>query len=223
MIFGLPRFKTQRSFNESHALHLNKRFQSRYVTLLTVSLLTSSAVFLFTAFYFTQQNQEIFRGLAFDIYPEMVKHIERESSWLLILLGMTLAATGFSTMWIAKRMTSHLIKPLVAMEKHMRHLISGEWEKSGYRFSESKDFKDLSITYDYLLSTLKSVTEEELELLMRMRLDPHDKESSYLWSELVNQKRKRLGLLPVNPSNLHRTHAKNDAESDVKPHLRRVS
>jgi hypothetical protein len=214
MILGLARFKSKRSFDDGHALHLNKRFQSRYVTLLTMSLLTSSAIFLLAAFYFTQQNEAIFKNLAFDIYPNMVKHIERESSWLLILLVMSLAAIGVSTMWIAKRMTSHLIDPLVEMEKHMRHLIIGEWEKSGYRFSESKDFKDLSITYDYLLNTLKSVTEQELEMLSRMRLDPHDKETFHIWSELINQKRKRLGLAPVNVISL---------ESDVKPSLRRVS
>lgn len=214
MILGLPRFKTQRSFNDSHTLHLNKRFQSRYVTLLTVSLLVSSAVFLCAAFYFTQQNQAIFTNLAFEIYPSMAKHVERESQWLLILLALSLGAIGLSTMWIAKRMTSHLIYPLVEMEKHMRHLITGEWEKSGYRFSESKDFKDLSVTYDYLLNTLKSVTEQELELLSRMRLDPHDKETFHIWSELINQKRKRLGLLPINATSL---------ETDVRPSLRRVS
>ena len=214
MILGLPRFKTQRSFNNSHALHLNKRFQSRYVTLLTASLLASSALFLLAAFYFTQQNQAVFKDLAFDIYPNMVKHIERESKWLLILLGLSFAAIGVSTMWIARRMTSHLIEPLVEMEKHMRHLIVGEWEKSGYRFSESKDFKDLSITYDYLLNTLKSVTEQELEMLVRMRLDPRDKETFHTWSELINQKRKRLGLAPITVTS---------AEFDAKPSLHRVS
>jgi len=214
MILGLPRFKTQRSFGDGQALHLHKRFQSRYVTLLTLSLLTSSAIFLLAAFYFTQQNEAVFKNLAFDIYPSMVKHIERESDWLLILLGLSLAAIAVSTMWIAKRMTSHLIDPLVEMEKHMRHLITGDWEKSGYRFSESKDFKDLSITYDYLLNTLKSITEQELEMLSRMRLDPHDKETFHAWSELINQKRKRLGLAPVNVTSLG---------SDVKPSLRRAS
>lgn len=214
MILGLPRFKTQRTFENSHTLHLNKRFQSRYVTLLTTSLLASSAIFLLVAFYFTQQNQAVFKEIAFDIYPNMVKHIERESKWLLILLGLTFGAIGVSTTWIARRMTAHLIDPLVEMEKHMRHLIVGEWEKSGYRFSESKDFKDLSITYDYLLNTLKSVTEQELEMLSRMRLDPNDKETFHIWYEMMNQKRKRLGLKAINVTSL---------ESDAKPSLRRVS
>lgn len=214
MILGLPRFKTQRTFDSNHALHLNKRFQSRYVTLLTASLLISSALFLCAAFYFTQQNQTLFKNLAFDIYPNMVKHIERESKWLLILLSLSFGAIGVSTMWIAKRMTSHLIEPLVEMEKHMRHLITGEWEKSGYRFSESKDFKDLSITYDYLLNTLKSVTEQELEMLLRMRIDPHDKETFHNWSELINQKRKRLGLDSLSVTS---------AKFDVKPNQRRAS
>ncbi len=214
MILGLPRFKNRRTFDESHAIHLNKRFQSRYVILLTTSLVISSAVFLVAALYFTRQNQNLFKELAFDSVPFMVKHIERESDWLTALLGLTLGAIALSTMWIAHRMTSHLIHPLVEMEKHMRLLISGEWDQSGYRFSESQDFRDLTITYDYLLSTLKSITEEDLELLMRMRPDPHDKETLHIWSELINQKRKRLGLLPINVTSL---------DSASKPDLRRAS
>ncbi len=214
MILGLPRFKTQRSFDDSNSLHLNKRFQSRYIMLLTASLLTSSAVFLCTAFFFTQQNQTLFTNLAFDIYPSMAKHIERESRWLLILLGLSLSAIGVCSIWITKRMTSHLIDPLVEMEKHMRHLITGDWKKSEYRFSESIDFKDLSITYDYLLNTLKSLTELELEMLTRMRIDPHDKETFHIWTELINQKRKRLGLPSTNATSL---------ASDVKQDQRRAS
>lgn len=214
MILGLPRFKNQRTFKESQAMHLNKRFQARYVSLLTISLVVCSSIFLLAAYYFTDQNQELFKGLAFEYYPSMVKHIERENKWLLLILFFSLGATALSTVWITKRMTSNLINPLIEMEKHMRLLVSGDWEKSTYRFSESKDFKELSLTYDYLVLTLKTMTEQEMEMLLRMRLDPHDKETLHTWSELINQKRKRLGLRPISALSL---------ETDAKPNLRRVS
>lgn len=214
MILGLPRFKNQRTFKESQAMHLNKRFQARYVTLLTLSLLICSTIFLVAAYYFTNQNQELFKGLAFEHYPSMVKHIERENKWLLMILFLSLSAIVISTIWIAKRMTSNLINPLIAMEKHMRLLVSGDWEKSTYRFSDSKDFKELSLTYDYLVHTLKSITEQEMEMLLKMRLDPQDKETLHTWTELINQKRKRLGLRPISALSL---------ETDAKPSLRRAS
>jgi hypothetical protein len=222
MILGTPKFKTKRSFEESHALTLNSGFQHRYVSLLTLSISISSGFFLLAAFYFTKQNQNIFKDMAFEIYPTMVKHIERESDWLLILLGLTFVGTAVSTMWISRRMTSHLIDPLIKMENHMRFLIVGEWEKSGFRFSESSDFKDLAITYDYLLNTLKSTTEQELEQLMRMRLDSNDKEIFLIWTELINLKRKRLGLLPIDLNTLSNSTG-TSLTTGEPPSLHRVS
>lgn len=214
MIFKSPRHKPERSFNDHSSLYLHRRFQNRYVTLLTGSLLLSTTIFISVAFYFTQQNYELFKAIAFDVQPEMVRHIERESQWLLILLVTSLVATGFCTYRISKRMTSHLIEPLVAMERNMRSLIIGKWDRTNFRVSENQDFKDLSMTYEYLLHMLKSVTEQELELMMRMRLDPHEKETLHIWSELINQKRSRLSLEPINATSLM---------TDVKSDQRRAS
>lgn len=214
MIFKSPMHKPARSFTENSPLYLHKKFQARYVTLLTGSMFFSTCLFLAIAFYFTRDNYQLFKSLAFDTQPEMVRHIERESQWLLILFGLSLAATCFCAYRIAVRMTQHLIEPLVEMEKHMRDLIIGKWEKTDFRFSESQDFKDLSMTYDYLLHMLKSLTEQELEMMMRMRLDPREKETVHIWIELINQKRSRLNLEPINVTSLM---------TDVKPDLRRVS
>lgn len=214
MIFKNPRHKTERKFVRNGPVHLHKRFQSRYVGLLTGSLFLSTSIFLSVAFYFTQENYQLFKSLAFDIQPTMVRHIERESQWLLILLGLSSLATCFCTYRIARRMTAHLIEPLVAMERNMRGLIIGKWDRTDFRVSENQDFKDLSMTYEYLLHMLKSLTEEELEMMMRMRLDPNEKETMHIWSELINQKRRRLGLEPISVTSLM---------TDVKPGLRRVS
>jgi hypothetical protein len=100
------------------------------------------------------------------------------------------------------------------MESHMRQLIKGEWNSKDYSLATSNDFKDLSMTYDYLLHTLKTMTEVELESLSRMRLDPNDKEAYTAWIDLINIKRKRLGLESINVTYV---------ESDVKPSLRRAS
>lgn len=214
MIFKSPKHKTDRKFQDHSPLYLHKRFQSRYVALLTGSLLLSTSVFVFTVFYFTQENYALFKALAFETQPELVRHIERESQWILFLLGLSLVATTFCAYRISKRMTSHLINPLVEMEKHMRDLIIGKWENANFRLSESQDFKDLSMTYDYLLHMLRSLTEQELEMMNRMRLDPHEKETIHIWSELINQKRRRLGMEPISVTSLM---------TDVKPDQRRVS
>lgn len=214
MIFKSPRSKPERSFLQSSPLYMHKRFQTRYVSLLTGTLFFTTGLFISIAFYFTHENYLLFKSLAFDVQPEMVRHLERESQWLVILLALSLAATCFCVYKIAVRMTSHLIEPLVRMESHMRGLIMGKWQKTDFRFSESQDFKDLSMTYDYLLHMLKSLTEQELDMLSRMRLDPHEKETLHLWVELINQKRSRLNLEPISVTSVM---------TDVKPDQRLAS
>ena len=209
MILKSPPHKLSRQFENESFLYLHRSFQSRYVGLLTLSLFLSASVFLLTAFYFTQENYQIFKTLAFETQPELVRHIERESNWLLFLLGVSLFSCGFCAYRISQRMTSHLINPLIDMEKHMRTLLVGDWKTTDYRFSESSDFKDLAMTYDYLLSMLRSLTEQEIEQLSRMRLDPHEKETLHIWSHMIDQKRKRLGLSPISETFL-KTAAKTD-------------
>ncbi len=194
MIIGVPRFKSERTFNQSQDSHLSQSFRSRYVALLTGCVLLSSSIFFLFAFYFAQQNQVFFKDLAFSAFPSMVKHIEREGTWTIFSLGLSLLSIFFSTFWISRRMISHLIEPISNMEKHMRQLVRGDWAQSSFGFSESKDFKELCWTYDYLVQTLKSMTEHELEMLQKMRIDPNDKATLYLWTELIHQKKKRLGI-----------------------------
>jgi hypothetical protein len=208
MIFRSTQSRQNRKIKTQNFYSLHRIFQKRFVLLLTSAAILSSLIFSLLAFYFTFENLNLFKSIAFDTYPQFVRHIERESHWVMTSLLISIAATGFSVFKISMRMTSHLIDPLVVMEKHMRKVIQGDWQSSQFRVSESSDFRDLTLTYDYLLNTLKSMTENEIELLSRMRLDAREKETVRIWAELMNEKRRRLGLPEVSVTSLM---------TDVKP------
>jgi len=208
MIFRSTQSRQNRKMKTQNFYSLHHIFQKRFVLLLTSAVILSSSIFSLLAFYFTFENLNLFKSIAFDTFPQFVRHIERESHWVMTSLLISITATGFSVFKITMRMTSHLIDPLVAMEKHMRKVIQGDWQFSQFRVSESSDFRDLTLTYDYLLNTLKSMTENEIELLSRMRLDAREKETVRIWAELMNEKRRRLGLPEVSVTSLM---------TDVKP------
>jgi len=214
MIFRSTQSHQSRKMKTQNFYSLHGVFQKRFVILLTSAALVSSLIFSLLAFYFTFENLNLFKSIAFDTYPQFVRHIERESQWVMMSLLISMLATGFSVYKISTRMTSHLIDPLVAMEKHMRKVVQGDWQSSKFRVSESNDFRDLTLTYDYLLNTLKSMTENEIELLSRMRLDAREKETVHIWAELMNEKRRRLGLTEVSVTSLM---------TDVRPSQHRVS
>lgn len=208
MIFQSIQSRQNRKLKTQNFYSLHRVFQKRFVLLLTSAAILSSLIFSFLAFYFTFENLNLFKSIAFDTFPQFVRHIERESQWVMMSLLISILATGFSVFKISMRMTSHLIDPLIDMEKHMRKVVQGNWQSSQFRVSESSDFRDLTLTYDYLLNTLKSMTENEIELLSRMRLDAREKETVHIWAELMNEKRRRLGLPEVSVTSLM---------TDVKP------
>lgn len=214
MFFRSPTFRKQPIFKENRPGSLHRVFQRRFVITLTLAGLLSTGLFSALAFYFTHSNLQLFKSLAFDTYPQFVRHIERESHWVFMILGLSWVAAGFCLYKISMRMTSHLINPLIEMEKHMREIIHGRWQSSSFRISDQQDFRDLTLTYDYLLNTLKSTTENEIDLLSRMRLDTREKETVHIWAELVNEKRRRLGLPEISVSSLM---------TDVKPSQRHAS
>lgn len=207
-----PRKRPSTQFKKYDSLH--RVFQRRFVLLLTSASLFSTLLFSFFAFYFTYENMNLFISLSFDSHPQFVRHLERESHWIMMALAISFVATGFSIYKISMRMTSHLINPLVEMEKHMKEVTLGRWQSSPFRLSDSHDFRNLTLTYDYLLSTLRSTTENEIQLLSRLRLDHKDRESIHIWGELLNEKRRRLGLEEISVTSL---------VTDVTPNQRRVS
>ncbi|MFN8847592.1 MAG: hypothetical protein ACK5V3_00640 [Bdellovibrionales bacterium] len=214
MFLKSPQFRQNSVFKQIKPGTLHRVFQKRFVLSLTAIGLLTAGLFLGTAYYFTYTNLELFKNLAFDTYPQFVRHLERESSWIGMILILSLSATGYCFYKISMRMTSHLIDPLIEMEKHMREVVHGKWQKNNFRISDEKDFRDLTLAYDYLLSTLQATTEHEIDLLSRMRLDPREKETVHIWAELLNEKRRRLGFDEINVSSLM---------TDVKPDQRRAS
>lgn len=214
MFLKSPQFRQNSLFKENRPGTLHRVFQRRFVLTLTIAGLVSTVLFSIVALYFTQSNLELFKTLAFDTYPQFVRHIERESQWVIMVIGLSWVATGYCLYKISMRMTSYLLDPLIEMEKHMREVVHGKWQSSNFRISEKQDFRDLTLTYDYLLNTLKATTENEIELLSRMRLDVREKETVHIWAELLNDKRRRIGLSEISVSSLM---------TDVKQDQRRAS
>ncbi len=150
------------------------------------------------AIYFITQNYQVMTSLAYQTYPSLVQHLERETQWIwMFAVGSILGIVGL-TFWISVTLTQRLIEPVIAIEKHMRDLVMGRWDVPDFD-SQYEEFKELTLTYEYLYRSLKTMTEEELKLLDRVVVDRNRKDAWGSWLYLVNMKRKRLGLGEFNP------------------------
>lgn len=203
---------------------LDRNFQLNYISYLTLSVSGASLLAFGTAFYFLNQNFQLFIALAFDTHPGLVQHLEREVAWLRIFMAVSLVVIIFSTLFLTLRMTRKLIDPLVSMEKHMRKLTQGEWNVPDL-INDQNDFNELLSTYDYFYRSLKIMTESEMGLLQKLHVDPANREAYAAWKSLLESKSKRLGvtLLQDKKMELSLVTAAADAKSAEVSRLRRVS
>lgn len=194
MIFGRRHYKSEREFkNNYRPLFNNPQFQKKYVSYLVFTMLGLSFLFFGPALYFLNQNYTILTQLAYDTHPSMIRSLERENTWFLVFATLSLVSIGFLTFWISLSMTQKIVSPLVEIEKHMREIVMGRWNVPDFE-NRTDEFKELTLTYEYLYRSLKSLTEEELKLLDLIVVDEHHKEAWGTWVKLINGKRRRLGL-----------------------------
>lgn len=196
MLYGKRILEPQRAIQRKghRKLIVNGAFQSKYVTFLAIAVGGSALLFFLPAIFFIRQNYELFSRLAYDTAPSLVNHLDREVHWLTIFMGLSLVSICTITFVMGYKVTRNLLSPLVSMEKHMRQLMMGNWSVVDFEVPEEEDYKDLSITYDYLYRSLKANTEVELDLLERLAVDPQNREAHAAWTQLITLKRERLGM-----------------------------
>lgn len=178
----------------SERLILNKSFQYKYAWYMITAVAGGAFLFYLPAYYFINQNYELFKSLAYDTHPYLVQHLEREVTWLQVFMAASFTVLTGITLFLSMRMTRSLLAPLMKMEKHMHQLMLGQWHIPDYHIPDEDDFRDLSMTYDYFYRALKANTESELKLLEKMSIDPHNREAYAAWNHLVAEKRARLGM-----------------------------
>lgn len=161
---------------------------------MATTIVGSALLFFLPAYFFINQNYELFKSLAYDTHPILISHLEREISWLQVFLGMSLIFLVGVTLFLSVRMTKNLLSPLVTMEQHMHQLMLGQWHIPDYHMPEEDDFRDLAMTYDYFYRALKANTETELKLLEKLSIDPQNREAYAAWKNLLSEKRARLGI-----------------------------
>jgi hypothetical protein len=196
MLYGRRIIHSQRPQSDprQNSLIVSRSFQHKYVWYFVTALAGSAMLFMLPSFFFVKQNYELFKTLAYDTQPMLVRHLEREVNWLsFFMVSCVLCFFGF-TLFLSIRMTKSLVLPLLRMEKHMHQLMLGQWNIPNFDVDEQDDFRELSMTYDYFYRSLKASTENDLRLLEKLSIDSHDREAHAALRHLINEKRNRLGI-----------------------------
>lgn len=174
---------------------LYQKFQHRYAWFFVLAVAGPFVIFALPCVYFIHQNYDIFVSLAYDVRPDLLQHLEREKTLLLGLLSFTCLAGSFFCYWLTVRLMGLIAGPIWAIERHMKRVTLGDWSTEDFQSRSNDEFQSLVSTYSYLYRTLRTHTQKELQSLESLGLDPRDRQTYTILTNLIEMKRSQLGLL----------------------------
>ncbi|MEY4616191.1 MAG: hypothetical protein RJB66_1151 [Pseudomonadota bacterium] len=151
--------------------------------------------------YFTNQNFNFFQNLAIDTSPTLLTHLEREQTWFNIIAIALLFAINISNWRFAMKLLRNYKGQIFALDRHLKHLIRGEWFVPPLRVRRTDDFKEVVEQYGYFYKSIQAITKAEIQILEQMKIDPSERDSFLLWRTLLNQKKARLGFEDIGREN----------------------
>lgn len=186
------------------------------------SLITNGAVlliFFLPLLLFYYQNYETLKSIAYDSFPQLLVHLEQETTWLMFFSGVCfISILAFSAFWTYK-FCSDITYSLKAIQNHMKNVFTPFGLKSSIEIQETDSLKNFSSHYESFVYHLKEETQTELALLEKLNIDPSRKDAYKAWLDLIQMKRERLGI----PTKSIKLVTSNDASTDGSEHPRRAS
>jgi hypothetical protein len=196
---------------------LYQQFQHRYAWYFVLAIIGPFALFALPCVYFVQQNYDIFVRLAYDVRPDLLQHLERETTLLFGLFVFSGVAASCFCYWLTVRLMGFIAGPIWAMERHMKKITLGDWSSQDFQARSNDEFQSLVSTYSYLYRTLRVNTQRELDALESLGLDPRDRQTYITLKNLIDVKRGQLGI------KIQDFNAANAAETSSSPEKRRAS
>jgi hypothetical protein len=193
--------RQQNSKSSMQSLYL--RFQHKYAWYFVLAVIGPMALFTLPCAYFIHQNYEIFQKLAYDVRPDLLQHLERETTLLFGLMTFSVISASVFCYWLTVKLMGLIAGPIWAIEKHMKQVTLGDWSSEDFRTRTQDEFQSLASTYSYMYRTLRVHTERELEALESLGLDPRDRQTYNILKNLIDIKRSQLGRIDENVTSLN--------------------
>lgn len=163
-------------------------FQIRNTAALMTIILGSFVLIFGPALYFIRSNYDNFIRLAYDLNPMIVQNLERESFWITsyILLGTVIFLSV--VFYMSFKMTKKIASPLMDLDSHMRLMMKGNLSIDPIRYQNHEDFQQVLITYTNLQTYLVQQNRLEVDLLKKLVLSDHHRESHSAYQDLLSLK-----------------------------------
>ncbi len=192
----LKRFQPTSLYLSRRSRLVDRGFQYRY-TLIVLSCATlGTAAALLPIYYFTNQNYQIFLQLASDQAPSLINSLEREQTWLQIILSTTLLGTTVFFFVLGFKITNRIMGPLKVLKNHLKQTCRGNFKQAPIKVRDNDEFQDLIETYNYFYHSCQLALKRDLELLRKIKVDPKNRDAHHAWVMLIEEKTQQIETSP---------------------------
>ena len=169
-------------------------FRQKYSLYLIFGISGSVISFLAPCLWFVLENYAFFKKMATAHSPELLLHLERESTWILIFFAVGISCTIGICTYLAYRITKNITSPFIKIEENLRKINHGSLSDKEITLKPEDDLYEFLDLYNYTYKTLRNRTEQELKLLESLNIDPQNKEAYMVWKSLMLGKKRSLNI-----------------------------
>lgn len=178
---------------------IDREFQLKYTTVVLTAALIGILVTIFPVYFFLNENYRIFVDLAYEQAPQILDYLERERSWVTMVLISGSIGTLCFFWYLGLKLTSRIVGPIQILKNHIRGLSRGQWSQPPIKIRTDDEFHDLIDSYNYFYDSFRVNLQRDLELLQSLSIDPQNRDAWLAWKELVEEKATQLNMTHLLP------------------------
>lgn len=187
MITNKPNLKPT-SYHQKKTKFIDKQFQLKYISLILVPFTLVIIAMATPIYYFWNENYKIFIDLAYMQAPTLVEHLQRENTYIHLLLIIIPISSGLFFYIMGTKITSKVIAPVKLIKNHLYNLARGRWHIRPLKIRDDDEFQELVDIYNYFYKSFQNNIEKDLERIKRLNVDPADRDAYKAWQQLMQEK-----------------------------------
>jgi len=177
-----------------------RRFQYKYAFFLAAAGFFASLVVGGIILVTLNNNFEILLKTQLLSAPKMVDNMYREFKLTNLFIVSTLVSFVIFLGMIGIKFSHRIVVPIYLIQEKMKEICRGNLKKAKVNIRKSDEFQEFGETYNYLVDSLKTQIQRDLERLQKIKPDEHNRDAVLIWQTMMAEKELQLTGDPSNAS-----------------------
>jgi hypothetical protein len=169
-----------------------RRFQYYYALFLVTFGAIMSLVVGGITLYILNHNYELLAKAQLLTAPRLVDNLLHEQRLANeVIVGSYVAFVAFLG-FVGVKFSHSIAVPVYLIQEKMRDICRGDLTNANVRIRKTDEFQEFAETYNYLVDVLKSQAKSDVERLLQLKPDHHNRDAVHSWQLMLHEKNAQL-------------------------------